>query len=579
MKRTRKKSKARTRRDPYRLRVATVLIVFALVFSVLIARAVDLQILRRDFHDGEAKALQLRVVEIAARRGPITDRNDEPLAVSSPVDTIFAVPAKLAQARERIPELAAALGRSDESIMRDLSRYKNREFMYLKRHLAPETAAGVMRLKVPGVNSQREYRRFYPAAEVTGHVVGFTNIDGEGIEGLEWAYDDWLLEQTGRKRVIKDRRGNVVEDVEQIEPAISGRPLAISIDLRIQYMAYRELKAAVARHKAKSASAVVIDVDSGEVLAMVNQPAFNPNSVGRYAAATRRNRAVVDVFEPGSSIKPFIVAAALESGSYGPASMIDTSPGYYQVGRKTIRDKRNLGRIDLTTILTKSSNVGASKLALSLQRDEIWSVLARLGFGSPTASGFPGESGGLVNDFQTWRDISVATLSYGYGLSVTTLQLAQAYATIGALGVRRPVSLLRLDERPAGERALSANSARMLIDMMETVVTDEGTGGRAAVPGYRVAGKTGTAWKSTAGGYSEDRYLAVFAGVAPAGAPRLAVVVVMDEPSAGEFYGGIVAAPVFSRVAAGALRMLAVPPDDVATLNDTHILQAMEAHR
>ncbi|MDH3841423.1 MAG: penicillin-binding transpeptidase domain-containing protein [Chromatiales bacterium] len=579
MKRTRKKTKARTRRDPYRLRVATVLIVFALVFSVLIARAVDLQILRRDFHDGEAKALQLRVVEIAARRGPITDRNDEPLAVSSPVDTIFAVPAKLAQARERIPELAEALGRSDESIMRDLSRYKNREFMYLKRHLAPETAAGVMRLKVPGVNSQREYRRFYPAAEVTGHVVGFTNIDGEGIEGLEWAYDDWLLEQTGRKRVIKDRRGNVVEDVEQIEPAISGRPLAISIDLRIQYMAYRELKAAVARHKAKSASAVVIDVDSGEVLAMVNQPAFNPNSVGRYAAATRRNRAVVDVFEPGSSIKPFIVAAALESGSYGPASMIDTTPGYYQVGRKTIRDKRNLGRIDLTTILTKSSNVGASKLALSLQRDEIWSVLARLGFGSPTASGFPGESGGLVNDFQTWRDISVATLSYGYGLSVTTLQLAQAYATIGALGVRRPVSLLRLDERPAGERALSANSARMLIDMMETVVTDEGTGGRAAVPGYRVAGKTGTAWKSTAGGYSEDRYLAVFAGVAPAGAPRLAVVVVMDEPSAGEFYGGIVAAPVFSRVAAGALRMLAVPPDDVATLNDTHILQAMEAHR
>jgi cell division protein FtsI (penicillin-binding protein 3) len=579
MKRTRKKAKTRTRRDPYRLRVGTVLIVFALVFSVLIARAVDLQILRRDFHDGKARELQLRVVEIAARRGPITDRNDEPLAVSSPVDTISAVPAKLAQARERIPELAQALGRTDESIMRDLSRYKNREFMYLKRHLAPETAAGVRRLNVPGVNSQREYRRFYPAAEVTGHVVGFTNIDGEGIEGLEWAYDDWLQEQTGRKLVIRNRHREIVEDVEQIEPAISGRPLAISIDLRIQYMAYRELKAAVARHKARSASAVVIDVDSGEVLAMVNQPAFNPNSVGRYAAATRRNRAVVDVFEPGSSIKPFIVAAALESGSYGPASMIDTSPGYYQVGRKTIRDKRNLGRIDLTTILTKSSNVGASKLALSLQRDEIWNVLTRLGFGSPTASGFPGESGGLVNDFQTWRDISVATLSYGYGLSVTTLQLAQAYATIGALGVRRPVSLLRLDEKPGGERALSANSARMLIDMMETVVTDEGTGGRAAVPGYRVAGKTGTAWKSTAGGYSEDRYLAVFAGVAPAGAPRLAVVVVMDEPSAGEFYGGIVAAPVFSRVAAGALRMLAVPPDDVATLNDTHILQAMEAHR
>lgn len=579
MKKVRRKKAARSRRDPYRLRVVTVLIAFAVVFAVLIGRAVDLQILRKGFLDEEADARQLRVVHTAARRGPITDRNDEPLAVSSPVDTVWAVPSELAQQRDRIPALAAALDRSADSIMRDLSRYQSREFMYLKRHLAPETAAGVMKLKVKGVNLRREYRRFYPAAEVTGHVVGFTNIDGEGIEGLEWAYDDWLREQRGSKRVIKDRLNNIIEDVEQIEPAVSGRPLAISIDLRIQYLAYRELKAAVVRHRARSASAVVVDVDTGEVLAMINQPAFNPNSVGRFPAATRRNRAAIDVFEPGSSIKPFIVAAALESGDYRPASVIDTSPGYFQVGRKTIRDKRNLGRIDLTTVLTKSSNVGASKLALSLDRDQIWSVMNRFGFGTPTASGFPGESGGLINDFQTWRDISVATLSYGYGLSVTTLQLAQAYATIGAMGVRRPISLLRLDAAPTGERAISTSSARMLIDMMETVITEEGTGQRAAVPGYRVAGKTGTAWKSTAGGYSEDRYLAVFAGVAPAGAPRLAVVVVMDEPSAGEFYGGIVAAPVFSRVAAGALRLLAVPPDDVATLDDTHILQAMEAHR
>jgi cell division protein FtsI (penicillin-binding protein 3) len=579
MRKARKKSRSRTRRDPFRLRAVTVLIAFSMVFTVLIVRAVDLQILRRDFHDAEARARQLRVVHTAARRGPITDRNDEPLAVSSPVDTVWAVPAELAQAQDRIPALAAALDRSADSIMRDLSRYQNREFMYLKRHLAPETASEVMSLEVPGVSLQREYRRFYPAAEVTGHVVGFTNIDGEGIEGLEWAYDDWLREQRGSKRVIKDRLGRVVEDVEQIEPAISGRPLATSIDLRIQYLAYRELKAAVARHVAKSASAVVVDVDSGEVLAMVNQPAFNPNSVGRFAAATRRNRAAVDVFEPGSSIKPFILAAALESGEYRPGSTIDTGPGYYQVGRKTIRDKRNLGSIDLTTVLTKSSNVGASKIALSLDREDLWAVLNRFGFGSPTASGFPGESGGLVNDFQTWRDINVATLSYGYGLSVTTLQLAQAYATIGALGVRRPVSLLRLETIPAGERAISAESARMLIGMMETVITEEGTGSRAAVPGYRVAGKTGTAWKSTAGGYSEDRYLAVFAGIAPAGSPRLAVVVVMDEPSAGEFYGGIVAAPVFSRIAAGALRILAVPPDDVTTLDDVQILQAMEAQR
>ncbi len=579
MKKVRRKKAARSRRDPYRLRVVTVLIAFAVVFAVLIGRAVDLQILRKGFLDEEADARQLRVVHTAARRGPITDRNDEPLAVSSPVDTVWAVPSELAQQRDRIPALAAALDRSADSIMRDLSRYQSREFMYLKRHLAPETAAGVMKLEVKGVSLRREYRRFYPAAEVTGHVVGFTNIDGEGIEGLEWAYDDWLREQRGSKRVIKDRLNNIIEDVEQIEPAVSGRPLAISIDLRIQYLAYRELKAAVVRHRARSASAVVVDVDTGEVLAMINQPAFNPNSVGRFPAATRRNRAAIDVFEPGSSIKPFIVAAALESGDYRPASVIDTSPGYYQVGRKTIRDKRNLGRIDLTTVLTKSSNVGASKLALSLDRDQIWSVMNRFGFGTPTASGFPGESGGLINDFQTWRDISVATLSYGYGLSVTTLQLAQAYATIGAMGVRRPISLLRLDAAPTGERAISTSSARMLIDMMETVITEEGTGQRAAVPGYRVAGKTGTAWKSTAGGYSEDRYLAVFAGVAPAGAPRLAVVVVMDEPSAGEFYGGIVAAPVFSRVAAGALRLLAVPPDDVATLDDTHILQAMEAHR
>jgi cell division protein FtsI (penicillin-binding protein 3) len=347
------------------------------------------------------------------------------------------------------------------------------------------------------------------------------------------------------------------------------------VDLRIQYLAYRELKAAVQAHQANSGSVVVLDVVSGEVLAMVNQPAFNPNDRSEMRASLYRNRAVTDIFEPGSSFKPFVIAAAIESGAFRPGTWVDTSPGYFKVGSKVIEDKRNLGSISLTTVLTKSSNVGASKVAMQLESRYMWSVMSHFGFGALTDSGFPGESAGLLANYSSWRPISQATMAYGYGLSVTPLQLAQGYATLGNGGMRRPVSLLRAPEPGQGVQVVSADTAEALVQMMETVVTDEGTGLRAAVNGYRVAGKTGTAWKSDAGGYSTHRYVSVFAGLAPATDPRLAIVVLIDEPKGKEYYGGDVAAPVFSSVMAGALRLLALPPDNVPRRKPGQIIQAM----
>jgi cell division protein FtsI (penicillin-binding protein 3) len=361
--------------------------------------------------------------------------------------------------------------------------------------------------------------------------------------------------------VIQDNLGRVVQDVESIRPARPGRDLVLSIDLRIQYLAYRELKAAIRTQRARSGSVVVLDVATGEVLAMVNQPAYNPNDRDQRKPGAYRNRAATDILEPGSSIKPFIVAAALASGRYSDTSVVDTAPGFYKVGVKVVEDKKNLGAIDLATILARSSNVGMARIALSLEPEQIYTTLTRLGFGQVTTSGYPGESAGVLSNYSHWRPIGIATMSYGYGMSVTPLQLAHAYATVGAFGVSRPVSFLRIDAPVAGERVLDEGVARQLVQMLEAVVTPGGTGLQAAIPGYRVAGKTGTAWKSNAGGYSTDRYMAVFGGVAPATAPRLAAIVIVDEPGAGLYYGGDVAAPVFSRVVGGALRLLAVAPD------------------
>jgi cell division protein FtsI (penicillin-binding protein 3) len=556
-------------------RLTLVGVFFSLLAVSLVARAVHLQVFNKDFLNQQADTRHLRTERITAHRGMITDRNGEPLAISTPVDSIWANPKELAPAVDRVPQLARLLGIDPQQLIRRVTRSMDKEFLYLKRHLSPEQAQLVLDLKLPGVNVQREYRRYYPAGEVTGHLVGFTDIDDAGQEGLELAFNHWLAGESGAKRVLKDRLGRSVENVESIRPPHHGKDLQTSIDLRIQYLAYRTLKAAIRQHNAESGSIVILDVKTGEVLAIVNQPTYNPNDRSQFSAARYRNRAITDIFEPGSSIKPLIVAAALESGEYRPGSIIDTAPGYVVVGPKTIEDSRNLGRISLTTILARSSNVGVTKLAMSLEPDQLWNTMTRFGLGTLTSSGFPGESAGLLTHFNHWRPISQATLAYGYGVSVTPLQLAQAYSVLGSDGVFRPVSLVALDAPAEGEQVLAADSAAAVRRMLEAVVAPGGTGTKAAVTGYRIAGKTGTAWKFAAGGYSEDKYISIFAGLAPASDPRLAAVVVIDEPTGELYYGSDVAAPVFSDVVSESLRLLAIPPDAMPARDPDSIMQAM----
>ncbi len=545
-------------------RLWIVVAVLVLAGTGLVARAVHLQVFNTDFLNGQAAARHLRVATLSATRGVIKDRNGEPLAVSTPVDSVWVNPSQVLEAPERIRELAGALKLDAGELTARLSRNVRKEFYYLRRHMNPAAAARIEALDIPGVHLLREYRRYYPAGEVTGHLLGFTNIDDKGQEGLEYAFDNWLRGVPGKKKVLRDRLGRIVEDVESIEPPSPGRDLVAAIDLRIQYLAYRELKAAVQRHGAVSGSAIVLDVTTGEVLADVNQPTFNPNDRSQIKPANFRNRAITDILEPGSTFKPLIVAAALESGRFSPRSRIDTNPGFVRVGNKTIEDKHNYGEMDLATLLAKSSNVGAVQVSMKLDKEMLWNTLSRFGAGRLTASGYPGESAGTLPPYQGWRPIGQATMSYGYGLSMTPLQLAQAYGALAAEGLSRPISLVRVDKPPIARRVVAPETARNVVAMLEQVVTAEGTGIKASVTGYRVAGKTGTARKVAAGGYAQDRHTAVFAGMVPATAPRLVIVVVVDEPKGAAYYGGDVAAPVFSAVAAGALRILAVPPDNVA---------------
>lgn len=547
----------------YRARRWFVIALLGAAFLALAGRAVHLQVFNHEFLQEQADARHLRVVSIAAHRGMIQDRRGQPLAVSTPVDSVWANPQALGPAREYLPVLAKLLNMDIDHLQRTLAKRSDREFVYLRRHISPELAARVTEVGAPGVFLEREYRRYYPDGEVAAHIVGFTNVDDTGQEGLELAYDEWMRGESGAKRVIKDGRRHVVANVESIRAPRPGKALRISIDRRLQYLAYRELKAAVVQHKARSGSLVLLDAFSGEVLAMVNQPSYNPNNRRGLQSGAIRNRAVTDVIEPGSTIKPFTIAAALESGSYLPHTPIDTAPGYFRVGSKTIRDVHNYGALDVTGVIRKSSNVGSTKIALSLPGEQFWSVLNRVGFGSLTGSGFPGEVGGLLLNHRRWRRIEQATMAFGYGLSATPLQLAQAYAVLAADGVRYPVSFLKLEAPPQGERVMSATVARQVRAMLEEVVGPEGTGGNARVSGYRVAGKTGTVRKSIAGGYAEDRYISLFSGMAPASRPRLVLAVVINEPSNGDYYGGAVAAPVFSKVMAGALRLLDLPPDDL----------------
>lgn len=543
-------------------------LVFSLLggcMAVLLWRAVDLQIVHQDFLRDHGDARSVRVVSIAAHRGMITDRNGEPLAISTPVQSIWTMPRRLLDSDQDLAPLAGLLGMEEKQLLTLLSERSGREFVYLKRHAEPDLEQKIMALDLPGVYRQQEYRRYYPAAEVAGHVVGFTNVDDEGQEGLELAYDDWLKGTPGAKRVLKDRLGRVVENIESIEAPDPGRNLQLSIDLRIQYLAYRELKLAVAQHRARSGSLVLMDARNGEVLAMVSQPSYNPNNRSVMESDHVRNRSITDVFEPGSTMKPFTIAAALESGLYRPDTFIDTSPGFYRVGEHTIRDLRNYGAIDVAAVIRHSSNVGASKIAMSLEPAQLWNFLTGVGFGQPTGSGFPGESNGKLNGYNSWSDVELATLSFGYGLSVTALQLAQAYSVLAADGELRPVTVLKTRQAPAGVPAMSAQTAGHVQRMMQTVVAN-GTGKLAAINGYKVAGKTGTVHKSARGGYAEHRYLSLFAGMVPLSDPRLVMVVMIDEPSGDQYFGGQVAAPVFSRVMSGALRLMNIPPDDLPSL-------------
>ena len=560
----------------FAVRVSVVLVLFAIAASTLGARAVHLQVLDTAFLNEQADTRHLRREEIVAHRGTISDRNGEPLAISTPVDSIWVHPGQLAPAVDRLPELAAVLGIDARPLIRRVTRNMEKEFLYVRRHVSPAKAHEVLQLQLPGVNVQREYRRYYPAGEVTGHLVGFTDRDEKGLEGLELAYNHWLAGEPGAKRVLKDRLGHSIENVESIRPAQPGRDLRSSIDLRLQYLAYRTLKAAIRDNEANSGSIVVIDVHTGEVLAIANQPTYNPNDRSQMSPDRYRNRAITDIFEPGSSIKPLVIAAALESGQYRPSSIIDTAPGYVVVGPKRIEDRRNLGQVSLTTILARSSNVGVTKLAMQLPSEQLWETMTRFGLGTMTASGFPGESAGLLTHYNHWQPISQATLAYGYGVSVTPLQLAQAYAALANDGRMLPVSLVALDAPPAeSARVIAADTAFSVRRMLEEVVRPGGTGTKAAIDGYRVAGKSGTAWKFTAGGYSEDKYISVFAGLAPASDPRLAAIVVIDEPHGELYYGGDVAAPVFRDVMSESLRLLAVAPDTVPARDPGTVLQAM----
>lgn len=549
------------RRNRGTLRYWTVLGVLMAAFVSLAMRAVYLQTLSSDYLQRQGDARYLRTVTDNAHRGMILDRNGEPLAVSTPVESVWAHPATFAGARREWRPLLTLLGLNVTEVTRQLRKHTGREFMYLKRHIPPDIAERVTALNIPGVYLQREYRRYYPTGAVSGHVIGFTDIDDQGQEGLELTYNDRLRATPGTQRVLKDLYGNIVETVEIVSLPVPGRDLVISIDKRIQYLTYRELKSAMQRYGAHGATAIVLDAQSGEVLALVNQPAFNPNNRTNLRSALFRNRAVTDVFEPGSTMKPFTIAVALESGLFDYDSKIDTTPGRFQVGSKIIHDARNYGLLSLGQVIEKSSNVGAARIAMALDKERMWSMFRNVGFGETTGSQLPAESAGLLNLPSRWVPMDQAHVAFGYGISVTALQLARAYTALANDGVVMPLTLLRRDQAVHGLRVMSAITARHIRDMLELAVSEAGTGTEAQVQHYRVAGKTGTVHKLVAGDYAEDRYIASFAGMAPASRPRLVMVVTMDEPSEGAHFGGQVAAPVFSGVMSGALRLLNVPPD------------------
>ena len=546
-------------------RFAAICLIIAVLPAALVWHLSYLQVMPgqekgHDFLQAQGQARTLREQKINAYRGVISDRNGELLAVSTPVISIAVNPQVISP--QGVTDLAQALNLSVNDLNKKLQHYANKQFMYVARQLPPHEASPATSLNIRGVIAEREYQRFYPAGEVAAHVVGFTDIDDQGQEGMELALDDYLAGTAGVQRVIKDLKGNIVKDLGIIQAASPGGDVQLSIDLRLQYLAYRELKSAMASQKAKSGSIVMLDVESGEILAMVNQPSYNPNDRKNINASETRNRAMTDVIEPGSTVKPFTVMAALETGRYTPNSTINTNPGYVRVGRKTFLDPKNYGEIDLGTVIQKSSQVGISKLALDLPQDVVRNMFSRLGFGQSTGTGFPGESLGVLPNRRKWHPIETATLAFGYGLSVTPLQLAQSYVTVANSGQSRPVSLLKQDELPPATQVVDAEIADQIAVMLKRVTERGGTATRAQTSAYLTAGKTGTAHKVGKHGYADDKYVATFAGMAPADNPKVVTVVVINEPSSGHYYGGEAAAPVFASVTDSSLRLLNIPPNN-----------------
>jgi len=541
-------------------RARIVLFAFVTSFAVMAGRAVYLQAVNTDFLQMKGESRFSRVLEVPATRGRILDRNGEAVAISTPVKSVWAIPEDVKASAEQMKNLARVLGLDANELERKATD-TTRDFVYLRRQIPPEQAEQVAELGIRGIFSQREYRRYYPGGDGMAHVIGFTGAGDEGQEGIELAFQPSLAGKPGSRRVIKDRLGRIVEDIESIRAAQDGKDLTLSIDGKIQNIAFGVLKSTVEAHKAKAGAVIVLDVRSGEVLALANMPSYNPNNRGRLTGAQLRNRVMTDTFEPGSTLKPFTVALAVDEGRVRPDTMIQTAPGKFTIGNYTISDAHASGVLSVAQVIQKSSNVGAAKIALGLPREEMWDMFKRVGFGTPPALGFPGEAHGKVRDWKTWRPIEQATMAYGHGISVSLVQLARAYSIFARDGELVPLTLVKADMPVAGRRVVSAATARSVRNMLEMAVQAGGTAPRARVMGYRVAGKTGTAHKQENRAYAAHKYIASFVGFAPVSEPRLVIAVMIDEPSNGQHFGGAVAAPAFSQVMQGALRRLGVPPD------------------
>jgi cell division protein FtsI (penicillin-binding protein 3) len=544
-------------------RSRTVLFVLFAAFAALVGRALWLQGMSTDFLQKQGASRYARTLELPATRGKILDRNGHVLASSVPVKAIWAIPDDVLQAApEKLRALAGLLDMSEHDLRKKLD--SDRSFVYLKRQVEHETADKIVKLGIEGIQTRKEYKRFYPEGEVMAHVVGFTNVEDAGQDGMELAAQKTLAGVTGSRRVIKDRLGHIVEDIEAIREPHDGRDLTLSIDSKIQYIAFSQLKEAVEKSHAKAGGIVVLDVKTGEVLALANLPTYNPNNRAILTGAQLRNRVLTDTFEPGSTLKPFTVALALETHRVTPSTTFQTSPGRMTIGTATIGDSHAHGLLTVAQIIQKSSNIGTAKIALGMPANEMWEMFTKVGFGQQPKVGFPGAVAGRVRPYKSWRPIEQATMSYGHGISVSLLQLARAYMIFARDGEMIPVTFHKSTDAPISQRIVSSNTARELRKMLETVVGPEGTAPKAQVPGYRVGGKTGTAYKIVGGKYV-NKYVASFVGFAPASDPRIIIAVMLDEPSSGQHFGGTVAAPVFSAVAANALRAMNVAPDSSVT--------------